>query len=66
MSFKIIYKKVRDVTTFRNNHMEPIKITLAKWVNQALEQSLAKENIKSEFRVTCIWSFNSKAMDSKI
>jgi len=35
--FKITFKKVKDATMFRNNRMELNKITLAKWVDQALE-----------------------------
>ncbi len=45
--------------------MESIKITLARWVDQALEQSLTKKNVNSKFRVTCIWPFDSKTMNGK-
>ncbi len=31
--FKITFKKVRDVIMFRNNHMEPDKISLVGWVD---------------------------------
>jgi hypothetical protein len=31
--FKISFKKVRDVTMYRNNHMELDNITLVGWVN---------------------------------
>jgi len=31
--FKISFKKVRDVTMYRNNHMELDNITLVRWVN---------------------------------
>jgi hypothetical protein len=37
--FKITFKKVKDVTMFKSNHMEPDKITLVRWVHHALEQS---------------------------
>ncbi len=37
--FKITFKKVKDVTMFKSNHMEPNKITLTRWVHHALEQS---------------------------
>ncbi len=50
---------------FKNNHMEPYKITLARWVDQALKQSLTKQNIKLGFRTTCIWPLNTKIMDNK-
>ncbi len=33
-------------------------------MDQALEQSLTKKNIKSRFRTTSIWHINPKAMDS--
>jgi hypothetical protein len=35
--FKITLKKVKDVTMFRNNHMEPNEITLIGWVDQNLK-----------------------------
>ncbi len=50
----------------RSNHMEPNKITLVGWVDQAINQSLTKKNIKVGFKATCIWPFNPKAMDNKI
>jgi hypothetical protein len=40
-------EKVKDATMSRSNHMEPNKITLVGWVNQALKQSFIKQNIKS-------------------
>ncbi len=49
----------------KNNHMEPNKITLVGWVNQALKQSFIKQNIKYRFKITCIWPLNPKAMDNK-
>jgi hypothetical protein len=45
--------------------MELNKITLVKWVDLALEQSLTQQNIKSRFRTKCIWLLNPKAMDNK-
>jgi hypothetical protein len=45
--------------------MEPYKITLTRWVDQALKQSLTKQNIKSSFKTTCIWLLNTKKMDNK-
>jgi len=35
--FKITLKKVKDVTMFKNNHMELNKITLVGWVDQTLK-----------------------------
>ncbi len=61
--FKTTFRKVKDVAMSRSNHMETNKITLARWVDQALEQSLTKQNIK--FTTTCIWLLNPKAMDNK-
>jgi hypothetical protein len=46
--------------------MEPNKITLVGWVNQALKKSLTKQNIKSGFRTIGIWPLNPKTMDNKI
>jgi hypothetical protein len=45
--------------------MEPHKITLVRWVDQALEQSLTKNISSFGFRATCIWPFNPKAMDNE-
>jgi hypothetical protein len=56
--FKTTFRKVRNAAMSRNNHMEPDKITLAGWVNQAINQSLIKRNIKVGFTVTNIWPFN--------
>jgi len=49
---------------FRSNDMEPYKITLVGWVDQAFEQWLVKK-IKSRFRNIGIWAFNLNAMDGK-
>jgi hypothetical protein len=46
--FKITFKKIKNASVFRSNDMEPYKITLSRWVDQALEQSLIKK-LKSEF-----------------
>ncbi len=50
----------------KSNHMELDKITLDRWVDQALKQSFIKQNIKSRFKITCIWPLNPRAMDNKI
>jgi hypothetical protein len=62
--FKTTFKKVKNASMFRNNDMEPCKITLIGWVDQVLEQSLTKK-IKFGFRNIGIWAFNLKAMDGK-
>jgi hypothetical protein len=41
--FKTAFRKVRDVAMFRSNHMEPNKIPLIGWVDQALKQPLTKK-----------------------
>jgi hypothetical protein len=41
--FKTTFRKVRDSTMSKNNHMELDKITFVGWVDQALEQSLTKK-----------------------
>ncbi len=51
---------------FRINHMEPNNITFTNWVNQVLEHSLTKKNIKFGCKVINIWLFNPKVMDIKI
>jgi len=50
---------------FKSNHVELNKITLARWVNHAIDQSLTKKNMKVGFKATSIWPFNPKAMDNK-
>jgi hypothetical protein len=42
---KTTSKKIKNASMFRNNDMEPYKITLAGWVDQALEQSLKKNQV---------------------
>ncbi len=49
----------------RSNHMEPNKITVIRWVYQALEQSITNKNIKFGFKTTCILPFNPKAIYNK-
>jgi hypothetical protein len=64
--FKITFRKERNVTMSKSNYMELDKITLARWVDQALDKSITKQNIKSGFKVTVIHPLNLRAMDSKI
>jgi hypothetical protein len=63
--FKITLKKEKDVTMFKSNYMEPDKITLARWVDQALDKSIMEQNIKFGFRVIGIYLLNPRGMDSK-
>jgi hypothetical protein len=63
--FKITFKKERNNAMFKNNHYELDKCTLASWVDENLDQSLSKTNIKTRFRVIRIWPWNPKAMDHK-
>lgn len=46
-------------------YMESNKIILTRWVDQALDHPLTKQNIKSRFKATYIWPYNPKAMDNK-
>ncbi len=50
----------------KNNYLELDKVTLAAWVDEALQQSLKNENIKSWFKVYGIWPFNLITMVGKI
>ncbi len=45
--------------------MNMTKITLARWVDKTLDQSLTKKKIKVGFRGIGIWPFNPKAMENK-
>jgi len=45
----------------KNNLLQPNIIILAKWVDEALQQSLKNENIKFGFKVCEIRSLNSMA-----
>ncbi len=48
------------------NYIEPNMITLARWVDKALDLTFTRKNIMLGFKGTWIWPFNPKAMDSKI
>jgi hypothetical protein len=54
-SFKITFKKEKNVTMSNSNYMEFDKITLAGWVDQALDKSIKKQNIRSKLRVAIIY-----------
>jgi len=64
-TFKTIFRKEKDVALSKNNYMEPDKITLVGWVNQALDKSMMKRNIKFGFKITAIYFLNLNAMDNK-
>jgi hypothetical protein len=49
----------------RKNYTKLDKITLARWVDKALDLALTRKNIISRFKGTGIWPLNLKAMDSK-
>jgi hypothetical protein len=57
--------KVRDAIVSKNNHMEPNKIIMGRWVDHAINQSLMKKNIKARFKATGIWPFNPKAWTTR-
>jgi hypothetical protein len=53
------------ITIARNNYFKLDKVTLTKWVDKALLQSLKKKTIKLRFRICRIWSLNLVAMVGK-
>jgi len=59
--FKIALKNKWNATMAKNNLLQPNIIILAKWVDEALQQSLKNENIKFGFKVCEIRSLNSMA-----
>jgi hypothetical protein len=50
--FKATFGKEKDSNMIQNNHNEPNKTTLTRWVDKALHQSLSKQNIKNGFNPT--------------
>jgi hypothetical protein len=48
-----------------NNYIELDKVTLAYWVEKALDQSLTEKNILLGFRITRIWPLNPTTMHEK-
>jgi hypothetical protein len=42
--FKITFKKEKNIVVVNRSHIEPYKITLARWVDKALDLALTKEN----------------------
>jgi len=47
--FKTTFKKFKDATFSKSNHIEPNKIIMIKWVNQAIDQCVTNKNIKVGF-----------------
>jgi hypothetical protein len=41
--FETVFKKEKDITMVRRNYTEPGKITLAGWVDKALDLALTKK-----------------------
>jgi hypothetical protein len=64
--FKQSFRELRDVWTLRHKCRGANKEVLAKWVSAALLKALSEKNIKSGFRATGIFPFNSHAMDDKM
>ncbi len=50
---------------FSRNYIELNKITLARWVNKVLDQTLIRKNIILKFKGTRVWPFNLRAMEEK-
>jgi hypothetical protein len=48
--FKIASRKERDTTMVRRNYIELYKITMARWVDKALDLALTRKNIMSWFK----------------
>jgi hypothetical protein len=59
--FKIAFKKERDVAMVSNNYIELNKVTLTRWIDTTLDQSLSKNNMKIGFKVIGIRPLNPKA-----
>ncbi len=63
--FKTTFRKEKDVAMFKSIYMELDKITLIGWVDQGLDKSITKQNIRFEFRVTCMYPLNPRAMNNE-
>jgi hypothetical protein len=64
--FKTTFKKEKDVAMSKSNYMELDKITLIGWVDQALDKSITKQNIRFGFKVIGIYPLSPRAMDNEI
>ncbi len=49
----------------KNNYMELDKLTLGGWVDQTLDKSIMKQNVRFGFKVINIYLINPRTMDSK-
>jgi hypothetical protein len=58
--FKTSFIRERNKIMVTRNYIELDKITLARWVNKALNQTFTRKNII--FGSTRIWPFNPKAI----
>ncbi len=63
--FKTTFRNKKNVVMSKSNYMALDKITLIGWVDHALDKSITKQNIRSRFKVTCIYPLNPKAMDNE-
>jgi hypothetical protein len=61
--FKITFKKEKDNAMVKHNHCKLISVD---YVNNTLDQSLSRKNIKNGFGGARIWPFNAQAMDDII
>jgi hypothetical protein len=52
--FKFAFRKEKDSSMVRNNHLELDKVTPTSWVDKTLNQSLSKQNILSGFKATWV------------
>jgi hypothetical protein len=48
---KIAFKKNRDVTIVRNNYIKLDKVTLVRWIDITLDQSLSKKKLDLDLRL---------------
>jgi hypothetical protein len=64
--FKTTFRKEKNVAMSKSNYMELDKITLIGWVDQALDKSITKQNIRFGFKVIGIYPLSPRAMDNEI
>jgi hypothetical protein len=62
--FKNDFRKERDVIVVKRNYTKLDKLTLARWVDKALDLTLTRNNIMSRFKSTRIWPLNARAINS--
>ena len=60
-SFKIAFKKIRDVWLLTNKNRLVEKQTLCEWTFKALQHALIQSNIQRRFRGTNFWPLNHEA-----